>query len=799
MVSESAKRRAAAKKTAADARRGAQKQDAGMQNTGSSAGSASQNQEEDAAPYTGILLPPTLSARQRAAVHQAADEAGIPHESTGDGNDRRLTLGSKDNLYTFPADQELMDDQLAVEVQQRMRLDIRSAFLSSSISAADAPPRPISTKAAREGAAQKRVMSLEEFVAMTVPLLEAEKMSEVEEARQSLAAAGSSAAASRGRALLNLRCHDVEGGLMGRSLITLVSNKGGGTLQSEPLAPHKFSPHDVVALRPNKGEPSCDALAEGLVYRVKDGSIIVAVDELPEEGLDAPLRLEKLANEVTYKRYQETLRKLTVAGSKTAGDGSSRLADVVFGHATPEFVPGNASWQPFNKGLDGSQKRAVSLALRAKDIALIHGPPGTGKTTTLIETILQEVKRGSRVLVCSASNIAVDNVVERLVKASPKLRTVRMGHPARLLPAVLNASLEAHVLRSDNSAIARDCRNDIKKANSALMKLGRKDYQERRTIRRELRDLVKEERQRQAKAVQEVISGAQVICCTLTGVQVRDLRNESFDVTIIDEAAQALEVACWGALLVSKRAVLAGDHFQLPPTVTNKTAEKGGLGRTLFERLQGMYGGSISEMLTVQYRMNEGIMQWSSNELYEGRLTAAPAVSGHTLAGLAVAASDIPVLLLVDTTGCDCDEQAEEEGDSRQNPGEAKIVLSHAASLVAAGVKAADIGVITPYNGQVALLKQLRPDGLASMEVATVDGFQGREKEAIIISAVRSNETGEVGFLSEIRRMNVAVTRGRRHVCLICCTETLQSNPFLHRLTDYFETYGEYRSGQEFL
>jgi len=266
----------------------------------------------------------------------------------------------------------------------------------------------------------------------------------------------------------------------------------------------------------------------------------------------------------------------------------------------------------------------------------------------------------------------------------------------------------------------------------------------------------------------------QVVCCTLSGVHAKDLRKESFDLAVVDEAAQALEVATWAAILKAKRVVLAGDHLQLPPTIISKKAEGGGLGRTLFQRLQEMYGESVSEMLTVQYRMNNSIMQWSSDEFYSSKLTAAPSVAQHTLSDIQPSASELPVLMMIDTTGCDCEEQSEEAGDSRCNEGEAKIVMACAARLVELGVAPAQIGVITPYNGQVALLKTMRSDELSAMEISSVDGFQGREKEALIISAVRSNSTGEIGFLSDQRRMNVAVTRARRHCCLICCSETLQ-------------------------
>ncbi|KXZ43249.1 hypothetical protein GPECTOR_96g715 [Gonium pectorale] len=702
--------------------------------------------------------------------------------------------------------------------------------------------------------------TLEAFVELSRKLIDMEKNAEIEQANEETSLCSPETAQARGRALLNLRVDDVEGGLLGRTLLTLVSNKGyGAGGPPVELPPHKFGPHDVVALRPSRGPADGPALVSGVIYRIREASIIVAVDEAPEDGLDQPLRLDKLANEVTYQRLRATLESLIRVKGGTAATPDGRplpgggVLDVVFGGREPRLVSVPPVWRPRNAGLDESQCAAVTLALSSQDLALVHGPPGTGKTTAVVEIILQEVARGSRVLAAAASNIAVDNLVERLVRSDPKLKLVRLGHPARLLPAVLDSSLEAHVLRSDNSALARDCRAEIKDINARLLKLGPRERAERRALRADLRRLAKEERQRQEAAIKEVIRGAQVVCCTLTGVAHRQLEPELFDVAVVDEAAQALEAATWAALVRARRAVLAGDHLQLPPTVVSDEAARLGLARTLFERLQRLVP-SASAMLTVQYRMNRAIMQWSSDELYEGKLTAHESVAEHTLSGVTSAAAApqasaaasgkggkasaggkggkaaagkakaaakapapaatsggaseggddaqlLPVLLLIDTAGCGYDEQQEAEGSSYANPGEAKAVMAHVQRLVARGVTPNNIGIITPYNAQVALLKELRHErpGLSALEISSVDGFQGREKEAIIISMVRSNESGEVGFLSDRRRMNVAVTRARRHCAVVCDSETVSHDAFLKRLVEYLSANGEYTSAAELL
>ncbi|GLI64102.1 hypothetical protein VaNZ11_007275 [Volvox africanus] len=696
--------------------------------------------------------------------------------------------------------------------------------------------------------------TVEAFVELNRRLIDMERAAEIEQANAETSLCSPEAAQSRGRALLNLRLDDVEGGLLGRTLITLVSNKGygaGGALADLP--PHKFGPHDVVALRPSRGPADGPPLVSGVIYRIRETAIVIAVDEAPEDGLEQPLRLDKLANEVTYQRLRGTLEVLLRVQSGTAATPDGRLlpggsvVDVVFGRQEPRLVADLPVWDPFNRGLDDSQRAAVALALGSQDVALVHGPPGTGKTTAVVEIILQEVARGSRVLATAASNIAVDNLVERLVRTYPKLKLVRLGHPARLLPQVLDNSLEAHVLRSDNSALARDCRAEIKDINCRLLKLGARDRAERRALRADLRRLAKEERQRQEAAVVGVIKDAQVVCCTLTGAAHRQLESELFDVAVVDEAAQALEAATWSALLRARRAVLAGDHLQLPPTIVSDEAARMGMARTLFERLQCKLP-SASAMLTVQYRMNKAIMQWSSDELYEGCLTAHISVAEHTLEDLLETAKAVPtdrkvgttmsrssgkkasskgkhdkvvapsvatigpgggeieplgllpVIHLVDTAGCGFDEQQEAEGSSYANLGEAKAVMIHVRHLVNRGIAAQNIGVITPYNAQVALLKELRQrHDLSALEISSVDGFQGREKEAIVISMVRSNKAGDVGFLSDRRRMNVAVTRARRHCAIVCDSETVSHDEFLKRLVDYFSLHGEYSSAAELL
>lgn len=393
-----------------------------------------------------------------------------------------------------------------------------------------------------------------------------------------------------------------------------------------------------------------------------------------------------------------------------------------------------------------------------------------------MELVLQCVKAGQRVLVCAPSNLAVDNLVEKLAQHKG-LRLVRMGHPARVTPAVLPHTLDGALSRSAGAEVIQGIKEDI---DAALGKMSKaKSRKEKHAGYAEVKDLRKELKRREKRNVRELLAAAQVVLCTCNGASKVNKKPPGgaqdgaaawrpFDVCLIDEAAQALEVECLIPLFKACKLVLAGDHRQLGPTVKSSQAREGGLGRTLFERLIALPrfsdGEQCAVMLTIQYRMHQSIMEYFSNALYGGRLVADPSVAQHLLPmlpGVRETEDTVHPLVVLDTAGCGM-EETEEEG-SKYNVHEVELVQAHLANLVAAGVRADQVAVIAPYNAQVNLLRERLLGLYPGLEVGTVDGFQGREKEAVVISLVRSNADRSLGFLKVDARTNVAVTRSAIH------------------------------------
>ncbi|XP_061138538.1 DNA-binding protein SMUBP-2 isoform X1 [Syngnathus typhle] len=641
-------------------------------------------------------------------------------------------------------------------------------------------------------------MAVEKFVSKTLELLQEEREAEIEETRAWKENISLKELQNKGVCLLKLHVASQSTGLYGRTVLVLEPRKHLG-LSSLPS--NSFGPGDIVGLYDSSGINETSQISTGIVTRVSQTSISVAFDD-SKDGLsfdtEGPYSLLKLANDVTYKRMKRALNTLNGYNSGP----SANLINVLFGEANPSSHSQPHEVKFFNSNLDDSQREAVTFALSQRELAVIHGPPGTGKTTTVVEVILQAVKQGQKVLCCAPSNVAVDNLVERLARC--KAKVLRLGHPARLLESIQKHSLDALLAKSDNANIIADIRKDIDKAFMGMKKKSEKG--ERGSLRREIGELRKELKTREATAMVQILKSADVVLSTNTGAcgdgPLKFLPADHFDWAVIDECAQSLESSCWIALLRARKCILSGDYKQLPATIKSHGAAAKGLSLSLMERLIRMYGDSVVRMLTVQYRMNGAIMEWASKEMYQGRLTAHSSVKAHLLKDLpgvtCVEETSTP-LFLIDTASCGLTEMELADEQSKGNQGEVDIVALHIKALTEAGVNAKDIAVIAPYNLQVDLLRQKLSARHPELEIKSVDGFQGREKEAVVLSLVRSNRKGEVGFLAEDRRINVAVTRARRHVAIVCDTQTVENHAFLKTLVHHVTEYGEVRTAFEYL
>jgi superfamily I DNA and/or RNA helicase len=522
----------------------------------------------------------------------------------------------------------------------------------------------------------------------------------------------------------------------------------------------------------------------GVISARNRDTILVSVQECPDVE---PLRIDSCPDEVTRKRQRAALQAALDAGGRVG-----QLRSILLGNRAPTFtVP--IIKQPLDQ-LNDSQSDAVRFAMSANDIAIIHGPPGTGKTTTVVELIVQTVKQGHSVLACAPSNTAVDNMLEKLVAVGQ--HPVRLGHPARVDSNLREHTLDAQVAQHELTPIIKEM---LREADSLHRKASRYTRAkpargQKQALRQDAKRLQRDAKLLEEQAIKDVIEMADIVCATTTFPQ--DLIGDrQFDLGVIDEACQSTEPGCWIPLLRVNRLVLAGDHCQLPPTVLSQQASREGLAVSLLERLVDLYGESVTRLLNVQYRMHHKIMDFSSQQFYSSTLVAHESVTNHLLCDLdAVERTELTSdsVTYIDTAGAGWEEEVEPEGASRRNVREAELVLKKIDQLVAAGLPAADIALIAPYAAQVRYLRSQNVHD--ELEIDTVDGFQGREKEAVVITCVRSNGNGEIGFLADKRRMNVALTRARRKLIVVGDSATLGGHPFYADLLQYFESIDAYHT-----
>ncbi len=540
----------------------------------------------------------------------------------------------------------------------------------------------------------------------------------------------------------------------------------------------RLRPGDPVVLFHQ--DPKEAGALHAIVERWRGPALGFAVDgDVPDAFEDKPFRLEREAPEATFDRGQRALERL-----KDAHGVLGHMLKVVYGKATLERI-GQDAVSFFDGELDAAQREAVDHVLHTLPVALLHGPPGTGKTRCLVEVIRQLVARGQRVLAVAASNVAVDNLVERLVHNN--VNALRLGHPARVLPEVEPYTLAARLDANEASKLTKTWvqeSNALRRRTENQAARGTGDRNARREAFAEARRLMKDARSHLRRVESAIVAQCPVVCATLAGADASILRGQSqdeFDVVVIDEATQAVDPLAWIALSMAPRAILAGDPHQLPPTVIDPEASRKGLATTIFDRLFRRLGTTAVRMLTTQHRMHVDIMGYPSAALYEGRLVAHPNVAQHTLEDLGVLADPLRpgARVWLDCAGAGyADEKREPDGSTR-NPEMAARTAKEVQRLLSRGLSASDCAVLTPYDAQVSELRaRLVKAQEAGLEVGTIDGFQGREKEAIVLDLVRSNDASDIGFLSDIRRMNVALTRARRFLIVIGDSATIGQHPF---------------------
>ncbi len=616
-------------------------------------------------------------------------------------------------------------------------------------------------------------------------LLELEAEAEKQETIRSLEKLSPAEAEASGNSLINLVIREEDSGMGGRTLLTF-------SKRNENLhLPYTRIGNGSPVILSEEGLHTKDAPSwRGIVSRAHKDMIQVAFTQEPEWDSDRPaFRLDRSTDEISRQRQRLALE--TARGAK--GTRLSVLRDVLLGKQNPVFNKLEFP-VPFNKKLNDSQNQAVAFALSAEDVAIIHGPPGTGKTTTLVELMRQIVRNGQSVLAVAASNLAVDNMLERLIDAGENV--IRLGHPARVTPALRTHTLDELAEIHPDMKLARKLTRDAHSLRKQASKFFRvkPDPNLRHSLREEAKQLLNEARQIEDAVTERIISNARIVCATATGLDSDFFMRRKFDWCIMDEASQSVEPSAWIPVQYANRLVLAGDHFQLPPTVISPEAMRGGFDISMMERLLNINSG-LSRLLNVQYRMHQDIMKFSSDVFYESSLQADESVRTALLTDSPRCSSspltDCPIHF-IDTAGASYDEEQEPDGDSKLNPLEAELVIKKVHELLECGLAAEQIAIISPYSAQVKLLREKLKH--MDIEIDSVDGFQGREKEAVIVSLVRSNRDGEVGFLADTRRMNVALTRARRKLIVIGDSATITSHGFYQRMVEYFESIGAYHS-----
>lgn len=520
-----------------------------------------------------------------------------------------------------------------------------------------------------------------------------------------------------------------------------------------------------------------DALGDDFIdLQIPNRQALMSLESISKNKL---IGLRAAIDETSYRVMLESLHE----ASRSDNANFIHLRETLIGNLQPQFRDFPPTVLPW---LNASQQAAVQKVLEAKEVSIIHGPPGTGKTTTLIEAIIETLQRETQVLVCAPSNIAVDWISSQLTRRG--VNVLRIGNPLRMSDEMLECSYErryaAHPDYHELWNIRKILRQGFDKGKSLEKQAKLRKLRERQT-------------ELEIKINADLFNQARVVACTLIGSAYKILDHKHFTTLFIDEAAQALEPACWSAILKSDRVILCGDHQQLPPTVKSHEAAKGGLERTLMQRVAQEKTSCLS-LLTTQYRMNQQIMNFSSRWFYHGQLVAAHEVADRLISPMDTA------LTWMDTSHCQFGEKVSSLSFSKSNAQEAKLLIHilqeyiEMIGLQKIQDERVDFGIIAPYKAQIRLLRKLLKMQKFyrhlrhQISVNTVDGFQGQERDVMILSMVRDNDQGDIGFLRDLRRMNVAMTRARMKLIIVGNSITLSKHKFYNQLIEHFKDNGNF-------